>query len=76
MKNNERTFDLIVLYKGDEMPTREEYFHISFYEDKWCCNGDLSVVYDSLRLNFKKADCIIVLENNVVVEVLRGGFKK
>lgn len=34
MTTNERRFDLIVLYKGDEMPTREGYFHISFYEDK------------------------------------------
>lgn len=76
MLNNERKFDLIVLYNGYNMPSREEYYHISFYEDKRYYGNDLSAVYDSIRLSFKKADYIIVLENNVVVEVLRGGFKK
>ena len=75
MKNNVRTFDLIVLYKGYNMPSREEYYHISFYEDKRYYGNDLSAVYDSIRLNFKKADYIIVLENNVVVDVLKGEFK-
>lgn len=75
MKNNIRTFDLIVLYKGYNIPSREEYYHISFYEDQYPDN-DLSYVYDSIRLHFRKADYILVLENNIVVEVLRGGFKK
>lgn len=73
--NNERRFDLIVLYKGDMMPTREEYYHLSFYKDQYP-NKDLCYVYDSIRLNFRKADYVIVLENNVVIEILRGGFKK
>lgn len=76
MLNNERKFDLIVLYKGYDMPSREEYYHISFYEDKSYYSNDLSSVYDAIRLQFKKADYIIVLENNIVVDVLRGGFKK
>lgn len=75
MISNERIFDLIVLYKGDEMPTRAGYYHLSFYEDQYS-NKDLCYVYDSIRLQFKKADYIIVLENNVVIEILRGGFKK
>lgn len=73
--SNKRKFDLIVLYKGHNMPSREEYYHISFYEDKRYYGNDLSAVYDAIRLSFKKANYIIVLENNIVVDVLKGGFK-
>ena len=69
---NEKIFDLIVLYKGYDMPSREEYYRFSF--DSYYIHN-MSSVYDSIRRSFKEADYIIVLENNVVVDVLKGGFK-
>lgn len=72
MNKEERIIDVIPIYKNEILPTKQMWWHFSILNE--VPDGYLTAgLYCEIKRKFFGCDCVILVENGKVLDILKGG---
>lgn len=71
MNDKERIIDVIPIYKGEMIPTKQMWWHYALRDD---INEEYltNILYYEIKRKFFDCNCILIVENGKVLETLVG----